>query len=51
MSYKKGDVVVVKFPFVLKEGTAEIAEIAEGKKYNAFVVSGDLSGRSLKSEA
>ena len=24
MSYKKGDVVVVKFPFVLKEGTAVI---------------------------
>ena len=28
--------------------TAEIAENAEGKKYNAYVVSGDLSERSLK---
>jgi hypothetical protein len=34
MSYKKGDVVVVKFPFVLKEGAAVIQ-----KGRPAFVIS------------
>jgi hypothetical protein len=36
---------------ILQLFTAEHAEIAEDKKYKAFVVSGDLSGRGSKSEA
>ena len=43
MSYKKGDVVVVKFPFVLKEGTAVIQ-----KGRPAFVISDDKIKRRYK---
>ncbi len=43
MSYKKGDVVVVKFPFVLKEGTAVIQ-----KGRPAFVISDDKIKRRFK---
>jgi mRNA-degrading endonuclease toxin of MazEF toxin-antitoxin module len=43
MSYKKGDVVVVKFPFVLKEGTAVIQ-----KSRPAFVISDDKIDRRFK---
>jgi len=43
MSYKKGDVVVVKFPFVLKEGSAVIQ-----KGRPAFVISDDKIKRRYK---
>ena len=43
MSYKKGDVVVVKFPFVLKEGNAVIQ-----KGRPAFVISDDKIKRRYK---
>ncbi len=43
MSYKKGDVVVVKFPFILKEGTAVIQ-----KGRPAFVISDDKIKRRYK---
>jgi len=43
MSYKNGDVVVVKFPFVLKEGTAVIQ-----KGRPAFVISDDKIKRRYK---
>jgi mRNA-degrading endonuclease toxin of MazEF toxin-antitoxin module len=43
MSYKKGDVVVVKFPFVLKEGTAVIQ-----KGRPAFVISYEKIKRRYK---
>jgi mRNA-degrading endonuclease toxin of MazEF toxin-antitoxin module len=43
MSYKKGDVVVVKFPFVLKEGTAVFQ-----KGRPAFVISDDKIKRRYK---
>ena len=43
MSYKKGDVVVVRFPFVLKEGTAVIQ-----KGRPACVISDDKIKRRHK---
>jgi mRNA-degrading endonuclease toxin of MazEF toxin-antitoxin module len=43
MSYEKGDVVVVRFPFVLKEGTAVIQ-----KGRPAFVISDDKIRRRYK---
>ena len=43
MSYNKGDVVVVKFPFVMKEGTAVIQ-----KGRPAFVISDDKIKRRYK---
>jgi mRNA-degrading endonuclease toxin of MazEF toxin-antitoxin module len=43
MSYNKGDVVVVKFPFVMKEGTAVIQ-----KGRPAFVISDDKIRRRYK---
>ena len=46
MSYKNGDVVVVKFPFVLKEGTAVIQ-----KGRPAFVISDDKIKRRYKDVA
>ena len=43
MSYKKGDVVVVKFPFILKDGAAVIQ-----KGRPAFVISDDKIKRRYK---
>ena len=43
MSYSKGDVVVVKFPFVMKEGTSVIQ-----KRRPAFVISDDKIKRRYK---
>jgi mRNA-degrading endonuclease toxin of MazEF toxin-antitoxin module len=43
MSYKKGDVVVVKFPFVLKEGAGVIQ-----KGRPAIVISDDKIKRRYK---
>ena len=42
MSYKKGDIVIVKFPFILKEGTG----VHKGRP--ALIVSDDKIQRRFK---
>ena len=44
MSYKKGDVVIVKFPFVLKEGTAVIQK---GRPAFVMTVPEELISRKI----